>query len=503
MFKNFGRWQERKRIYLYRFVLFCSFFVTSLLLIALSKKRETPIILDKVFRSFNFEGKYSNFKTASDLSAAILLILILSLIMGVYFYLFERKFIDSCRDMAAASAIIVLNLLLIKFLLPIPTFALPVFVGVILISLLIDVRVSIIFNMVLSIVSLLIVGTDNLSFALYLFVAGSLCAIVSHSIHNRLQFISHGFLASLMSSLFVLSAELVFKINDTEVLNTSVNSFIGTALSFVIAYGTLPLWEYLFDFTTPIRLMELSNPNHPLLKRLLLEAPGTYHHSLIVGNLAEIACEAVGGNYLLARIGAYYHDIGKLKRPFYFKENQIIEEDPHNKITPTLSALIIISHTKDGVEIGKEYRLPRQVLDIIKQHHGTTKVAFFYGKALNQNQQVSEEKFRYDGPIPQNKEAAIVMLADSVEAAVRALSSPTPQLIEATIRNVIQEKLLDGQLNSSDLTFRELEIISESFIKVLTGVFHKRVSYNIFEDSSNKADEVMVRSENIHSKSAG
>jgi len=503
MFKNFGRWQERKRIYLYRFVLFCSFFVTSLLLIALSKKRETPIILDKVFRFFNFEGKYSNFKTASDLSAAILLILILSLIMGVYFYLFERKFIDSCRDMAAASAIIVLNLLLIKFLLPIPTFAVPAFVGVILISLLIDVRVSIIFNMVLSIVSLLIVGTDNLSFALYLFVAGSLCAIVSHSIHNRLQFISHGFLASLISYLFVVSAELVFKINDAEELTTSANSCIGTALSVLIAYVTVPVWEYLFDFTTPIRLMELSNPNHPLLKRLLFEAPGTYHHSLIVGNLAEIACEAVGGNYLLARIGAYYHDIGKLKRPFYFKENQIIEEDPHNRITPTLSALIIISHTKDGVEIGKEYRLPRQVLDIIKQHHGTTKVAFFYGKALNQNQQVSEEKFRYDGPIPQSKEAAIVMLADSVEAAVRALSSPTPQLIEATIRNVIQEKLLDGQLNSSDLTFRELEVISESFIKVLTGVFHKRVSYNIFEDSSNKADEVMVRSENIRSKSAG
>lgn len=326
----------------------------------------------------------------------------------------------------------------------------------------IDVRVSIIFNVILSIVTLLIVGMNNLSFALHLFVTGSLCAIVSHSINNRLQFISHGFLASLISSLFVLSTELVFKMNEAEVLTTSANSFIGTALSFIIAYGTLPVWEYLFDFTTPIRLMELSNPNHPLLKRLLLEAPGTYHHSLIVGNLAEIACEAVGGNYLLARIGAYYHDIGKLKRPFYFKENQIIEEDPHNRITPTLSALIIISHTKDGVEIGKEYRLPRQVLDIIKQHHGTTKVAFFYGKALSQNQQVSEEKFRYDGPIPQSKEAAIVMLADSVEAAVRALSSPTPQMIEATIRNVIQEKLLDGQLNNSDLTFKELEIILEN-----------------------------------------
>ncbi|WPX09972.1 HD family phosphohydrolase [Anaerocellum danielii] len=503
MFKNFGRWHEKKKIYFYRFILFCSFFGTSLLLIALSKRKETPIIWDKIFRFFNPDIKYSKFRIAGDLSAAILLILILSLIMGVYFYLFEKKFLDSCRDMAATSAIIVLSLLLIKFLLPIPTYAVPAFVGVILISLLVDVRVSIIFNMVLSIVTLLIVGTDNLSFALHLFVTGSLCAIVSHSIHNRLQFLSHGFLASLISSLFVLSTELVFKINGAEVLTTLANSFIGTALSFIIAYGTLPVWEYLFDFTTPIRLMELSNPNHPLLKKLLLEAPGTYHHSLIVGNLAEIACEAVGGNYLLARIGAYYHDIGKLKRPFYFKENQILEEDPHNRITPTLSALIIISHTKDGVEIGKEYRLPRQVLDIIKQHHGTTKVAFFYGKALSQNQQVSEEKFRYDGPIPQSKEAAIVMLADSVEAAVRALSSPTPQLIEASIRNVIQEKLLDGQLNNSDLTFRELEVISESFIKVLTGVFHKRVSYNIYEDSSNKADEVIVRSENIHSKSAG
>ncbi|WP_241765497.1 HD family phosphohydrolase [Caldicellulosiruptor morganii] len=503
MLQNYQKWHDKKKMYFCRTVSLFAFFVISIGLILSSNGKQRNLFIRKILALLNINANYyASMQTSRDFIGILLLLLILLLFMSIYFYLVEREFINSCQSMATVTSILILNLLLIKFLLPIPVFALPVFMGIVLISLLIDVRIAIIFNIFMSIIILLLVGEENLNFVLYLFMGGSLSSIVSHKIQHRMQFISHGFLASMISSLFVLSIELVYQTQGDMVLYSAVNSFAGTALSFVLAYGTLPIWEYIFDYATPIRLMELSNPNHPLLKRLLMEAPGTYHHSLIVGNLAEVACEAVGGNYLLARVGAYYHDIGKLKRPFYFKENQIIEEDPHNKITPTLSALIITSHTKDGVEIGKEYRLPKQVLDIIKQHHGTTKVAFFYGKALSQNQQVNEQKFRYEGPIPQSKEAAIVMLADSVEAAVRALSSPTPQLIESTIRNIIYEKLMDGQLNNSNLTFKELETICESFIKVLTGVFHKRVNYNLIDDGINK-EEVIERSENLHSKSAG
>ncbi|WP_045165511.1 HD family phosphohydrolase [Caldicellulosiruptor naganoensis] len=503
MLQNYQKWHEKQKVYFCRVLSLFTFFIISMILILTSNQKNQDFLIRRILSVLNINpNHYGNIQTTKDFIGILLLLLILLLFMCVYFYLVEREFINNCKDMTAVSSILILNLLLIKFLLPISAFAIPAFMGIVLVSLLIDVRIAIIFNIVISIITLLIVGDKNLNFALYLFIGGSLSSIVSHKIQNRMQFVSHGFLASMISSLFVLTMELVYQTQGEMVLYNAVNSFVGTALSFVLAYGTLPIWEYILDYATPIRLMELSNPNHPLLKRLLLEAPGTYHHSLIVGNLAEVACEAVGGNYLLARVGAYYHDIGKLKRPFYFKENQIIEEDPHNKITPTLSALIITSHTKDGVEIGKEYRLPKQVLDIIKQHHGTTKVAFFYGKALVQNQQVSEQRFRYEGPIPQSKEAAIVMLADSVEAAVRALSSPTPQLIESTIRNIIHEKLMDGQLNSSNLTFKELEAICESFIKVLTGVFHKRVSYNLIDDGIDK-EEVVERSENLHSKSAG
>ncbi len=504
MLQNSQKWHSRRKIYLCRMVSLSSFFIVSMILILTSNRKSQDFLFGRIFTFLKISTNYhNNVQITKDFIGILLLLLILVLFLSVYFYLFEREFINSCNDMIAVSTVLILNLLLVKFLIPIPAFAIPAFMGIVLISLLIDVRIAIVFNIVVSIITLLVVGDKNFDFALYLFIGGSLSSIVSHKIQSRIQFISHGFLSSLISALFVLAIELVYQTDGEMILYNSINSFVGTALSFVLAYGTLPIWEYIFDYATPIRLMELSNPNHPLLKRLLLEAPGTYHHSLIVGNLSEVACEAVGGNYLLARIGAYYHDIGKLKRPFYFKENQIVEEDPHNKISPTLSALIITSHTKDGVEIGKEYKLPKQVLDIIRQHHGTTKVAFFYGKALTQNQQVSEQKFRYEGPVPQSKEAAIVMLADSVEAAVRALSSPTPQLIESTIRGIIYEKLMDGQLNSSNLTFKELETICDSFIKVLTGVFHKRVSYNLVDDTTNKMEEVVSRSENYHSKSAG
>jgi hypothetical protein len=250
----------------------------------------------------------------------------------------------------------------------------------------------------------------------------------------------------------------------------------GVASSF-LTVGALHWFESGFRITSSVRLLELSNPNRPLLKRLLMEAPGTYHHSILVGNLAEAAAEAVHADATLVRVGSMYHDIGKLKRPYFFIENQFTQDNPHDKIAPTLSSLIITSHVKDGLELAKENKLPQQLQDIISQHHGDGLVSFFYHKALEERDDVPEEAFHYEGPKPQTKEAALVALADNVEAAVRSMKQPTPGRVEGLIRKIIKDKLNDGQLDQCDLTFQDLDRIAMAFVRVLSGIFHSRVEY--------------------------
>ncbi len=257
------------------------------------------------------------------------------------------------------------------------------------------------------------------------------------------------------------------------ILLGSVNGLVSS----VFTVGTLHWFESGFHITSAVRLLELSNPNLPLLKRLLMEAPGTYHHSILVGNLAEAAAEAVQADATLVRVGSMYHDIGKLKRPYFFIENQISQDNPHDKIAPTLSSLIIISHLKDGLELAKEYNLPEPIQDIISQHHGDSLVSFFFHKAREENEEVPEEAFHYEASRPRSKEAALVLLADSVEAAVRSLQKPTPGRIEGLVRKLIKDKLNDGQLDQSDLTLQDLDRIAMAFVMVLSGIFHSRVEY--------------------------
>jgi len=242
--------------------------------------------------------------------------------------------------------------------------------------------------------------------------------------------------------------------------------------------GAIPYLESAFGITSSVRLLELSNPGNSLLRRLQIEAPGTYHHSLLVGNLAEAAANAVGGDALLVRVAAYYHDIGKIKRPYFFIENQM-GDNPHDKIAPTLSTLILTSHVKDGVELAREQKLPQGITEIIEQHHGNSLCSFFYHKAVenNKNENVTEEEFRYEGPKPQTKEAAMVMLADAVEAAVRSLQNRTSGRVEGIVRKIIKDKLMDGQLDECDLTLKDLDIIAAAFIRVLSGIFHNRIEY--------------------------
>jgi cyclic-di-AMP phosphodiesterase PgpH len=226
-----------------------------------------------------------------------------------------------------------------------------------------------------------------------------------------------------------------------------------------------------------MKLIELSNPNHPLLRKILTESPGTYHHSLMVANLSEGACEAIGANGLLARVAAYYHDIGKTKRPRYFIENQIGDDNPHDHLSPQLSKNIIIAHVADGVAMLKKHKMPKEIIDIAEQHHGTTLLKYFYHKAKQQSGYVSEEEFRYPGPKPQTKEAAIISIADSVEAAVRSLSNPSQEKIEKVVRGIIADRLQDNQFNECNITLKELELVAQSLCETLNGVFHSRIEY--------------------------
>lgn len=255
-----------------------------------------------------------------------------------------------------------------------------------------------------------------------------------------------------------------------------LNGFVSS----IIVLGILPIFEYLFGTLTNIRLLELADFHHPLLELLIQEAPGTFHHSLIVGNLSETAAKAIGANALLSRVGAYYHDIGKLKKPEYFSENQNKENNKHDTLSPEMSKLVIMNHVKEGSDLAKKHRLNPLLIDFIEQHHGNSLVYYFYRRALEspkEDQEVKEEGFRYPGPKPDSKETAIVLLADSVEAATRSLKEPNPTKIEDLVHKVINNKFIDGQLDECDLTLKDLEKISAVFIRLLCGIYHSRTSY--------------------------
>ena len=251
----------------------------------------------------------------------------------------------------------------------------------------------------------------------------------------------------------------------------------GGVLAGVVALGLLPLFEVGAGFLTGFRLLELSSPSHPLLQRLLVEAPGSYQHSLIISNMVEPAVSAIGGDALLARVGALYHDVGKMRRPQFFVENQFGGDNPHDRISPHLSYLIITSHVRDGVELLRSYRMPRELEPFALEHHGTTVLAYFYKRALEDAAAVSELNFRYPGPRPRTKETAVLMLADAVESASRTLGDPTQGSIRALIDRLFEQRLQDDQLAQSQLNLHDLEVIAATFERMLTAILHRRVSY--------------------------
>jgi len=399
---------------------------------------------------------------------------------ALYLSRFEPAIFQSRRRLALLGTVSVFTVLLGVVLVRVSGYLVPVAMGTMLVATLLSLRVAAFTAFLLA---LPVGAMMNFEFAPVLVsVMGGLAGVFSIGRVGRRSDISRaGVVVAFVNVAVITTVYLVTGVP----LGTASSAmdlmwgFVNGVMSAVLTFGLLPYFENVFGVVTAMRLMELANPNQPLLRRLLLEAPGTYHHSIMVANLAEAAVEATGGDSLLARVGAYYHDVGKIKRPLYFVDNQFGGMNPHDDISPVLSALIIISHVRDGVELAKEYKLPEPVIDFIQQHHGTTMAGYFFKKAesMGLGPSLHPEDFHYTGPIPQTREVAAVMLADACEAVVRSLKDPTPAKVEAAVQKVIQERLLEGQLDQCDLTLRELHIMAETFSRMLAGMFHARVDY--------------------------
>ncbi len=363
-------------------------------------------------------------------------------------------------------------------------FVIPVASGAMLISIFQGIKVAASFSLVVSVLSCLIVD-GRVGFFVYFFTGSLVAASGVTQCRERGVFIRTGLKVGLCNMILALCIEVLYGSFFT--LETGLaccSAFMGGILVGIVATGILPLVEMTFGYTTDIKLLELASLDQPLLRELMVQAPGTYHHSVIVSNLVEASARAIHANPLLAKVAAYYHDIGKIKKPLYFIENQRTSENKHEKLAPSMSSLILTSHVKDGVELARQFKLGKEIIEIIRQHHGTSLISFFYEKAKNQaekkgekNIQVEEEDFRYPGPKPQTKEAGLVMLADQIQAASKTLVDPTTARIQGMVQKIMNKAFSDGQLDECELTLKDLHEIAKSFNQTLSGIFHHRIAY--------------------------
>ncbi len=406
-----------------------------------------------------------------------LLVGVLVAVQGAYLARFQPEVWQSPKLLGLLALLIWLGAVGTRVVVSLHPLLLPTASVAMLLSVLLNPRVAVFAAGVLAVLAGSL-GSQDLRLAVVAYT-GALVAVFSvRRIQRRTDLAYAGLVVGLANAAASLASDLLAGTPLREAASNAGVGLAGGVLCGILATGALPYLEDLFGLVTPIKLLELSNPSHPLLRRLQLEAPGTYHHTLMVANLAEAAAEAVGADPLLARVGTYYHDVGKLRRPGFFVENQVGGQNPHDRMAPTLSALAVAAHVRDGLELARQYKLPQVVADFIPQHHGTCLMAYFYHRAVEQQQgPVDPESFRYEGPKPRSREAAIVMLADGVEAAARSVQNPTPERIREVVRRIVHERLEDGQLDECDLTFRDLERISQVFTRLLVSMFHPRLEY--------------------------
>ncbi len=449
--------------------------------------RQGAIVTPAQYAMLDALGKVDNDPTNMILGSALLMLGLVAA-AGLYMYRYERDIARHPRTLLLLAILYVLVVGLALFFRIFNPYFVPTAtgLGLLLITLLVRPRLAVFSTMLLAVpVSLIAGSNDNglfnaitFSVLLMAFLSGPVAVTVLRHRQQRTAALLAGVLVGVSNFISVIAVGMI---NGAVSSDTALNGLCaaGSGLcAAILCIGVQPILEWLFNLTTSAKLLELSNPNQPLLRRMLLEAPGSYHHSIIVANLAETAASAIGANGLLARVGAYYHDVGKLKRPQYFKENQMTGDNPHDRTDPRVSAAILTAHTRDGYQMGLKARLPEPILDIIRQHHGDSPMVFFYDKAVKlYGDKVDISAFRYEGPRPRSREAAVVMLADTIEAAARALPNPDPEKVDALIRKLVRAKMTDGQLDESELTFADLDRICRAFQSVLSGVFHERIEY--------------------------
>ncbi len=461
--------------------------------IAREGNRLTPRILDQLTIIRSKEKERNHLMVIGGLALLVALCLVVSLeTSGFRGWRGKRAFRET---------ILFCSVLLFTFLLTLPTiymsemvstdlfempvhsiyYSIPIPIGAMLISVFLGVNTALMFSVIAAFLAALMLGA-NLHYFIFFLLGSFVAARMVVECKERGTLIKASLVVAAVNVCVVSAINMTMeRIGTSQALMDASFALLGGCIAGVIVTGLLPMAEYASGFTTNIRLMERSNLESPVLRDLMLRAPGTYYHSIIVGNLVEAAAKAIGANSLLGKVASYYHDIGKMKKPDYFIENQRGGSNKHEKLAPSMSALILISHVKDGTELARKHKLGADIEDIIQQHHGTSLISYFYEKAQEarstDDREVREEDYRYPGPKPQTKEAGIVLLADMVEAASRTLQDPTPARIQGLVQKIVNKVFSDGQLGACELTLKDLHEIAKSFNTILNGIFHHRIEY--------------------------
>jgi putative nucleotidyltransferase with HDIG domain len=453
---------------------------------------EGDIISSETYRKLHVVGLLSESANLRPYLGLGLLIMLLLAFIGFYISFSGLAIATNNTRLLMYVMIVILNVAVMKVTSIGQTldyvgigFIAPIAFATMLITMLLDQRIAIFSSFLFGIIAAILLNGDSSNHVdftqgLVTMFSGAAGAFFLGKATRKTKILQAGFVVSAVTVIAIFTVTMLnnMPVGWLELSKMLLFGLSSGLIASVLTIGLMPFFEAAFNILSPMKLIELSNPNQPLLRKVLIEAPGTYHHSVMVANLAEAATEAVGGNGLLARVGAYYHDVGKTKRPHFFIENQMNMGNPHDKIAPQLSKTIITAHARDGAQMLREYTLPKAIHDIAEQHHGTTLLKYFYHKAKQESDSdIVESDFRYPGPKAQFKESAIVGIADCVEAAVRSLSKPSPERIENMVRNIIRDRLEDGQFDECDLTLKELNQIAKAICETLHGIFHSRIEY--------------------------
>jgi hypothetical protein len=451
---------------------------------------EGQLITNEIYEQLRLVGLLDSNRNIYPVIGLILLLLILTVICIVEI---NRLSKDGRVDKRVLAAILTISFIIVLFMKVISIYSsdtnqlyylMPIAMGALLLKLFVSERLAIIMASVYSILGTvlfngLIPGALNIEAGIYLFFSQIVAILFFPTLQDRLAVLKAGIGITAVNVLTVLLFLFLSyeKYSIIDFLIYPMYGAISAFLAAVLTLGFIPFFEAGLGILSDMKLLQLASPNQPLLKKLLMEAPGTYHHSVMVANISETACEAIGANGLLARVGAYYHDLGKTVQPQYFIENQLANNNPHDQLEPKESANIIINHPYDGAEMLKEHKLPQEIIDIAKSHHGTTLLKFFYHKEKEKHGAANEEEFRYPGPKPNTKETVVVSICDSVEAAVRSLNEPTEEKIEEIVSSIITDRIKDGQFDESPVTLNELKVVQQTICESLKGFFHSRIEY--------------------------